>query len=176
MRQRASTDTVADAVAEAAAARGIRHVFGLPGGETIPLIEAFRRRDIAFVLGKHGEYAGAEVVRAGPGRGAAAPAPAPVPDPADIERLIHRISAARQPVIMARAGVVRNDAAPALTRLARHRRIPVAVTMKAKGAFPETDRLFLGAVGFTTHQERRIGQVFRDGDLALLIGYGLNKD
>jgi acetolactate synthase-1/2/3 large subunit len=72
---------------------------------------------------------------------------------------------------MAGVGVVRNGAAEALTRLATHRRMPVAVTMKAKGVFPETDPLFLGVVGFGTNQERKIGQVFRESDLVLLIGY-----
>jgi len=274
--------TVADAVAESAASRGIHHVFGLPGGETIPLIEAFRQRGVSFALGKHETFAGfmAEayglatgqpgvvLTTRGPGATnlvtavahayldrsplvaltgsggegpqvqfphetldlralyapitkwsaaltptdadltleqafalAAAEPPGPVhltlsgehaeadveppnvtgrrgqrrsvpePDARSIERLTDRIRSAKRPVILAGAGVVRSGAAEALILLATRRRIPVAVTMKAKGVFPEDDRLFLGVVGFTTRQERQISAVFQGSDLVLLIGY-----
>ncbi len=282
MKRRDKPGTVADVVAEGLAARGIRHVFGLPGGETIPLIEALRQRDVTFVLGKHevfagfmaeayglatgrpgivattrgpgatnlvtavahawldrspliaitgsgadgpevpfphetldlhalykpitkwsatlvptdadamleealdlataeppgpvhltlsGEHAEAEVERLSPDNTGEQRTPAPAASPQAMESLIRCIRAARRPVIMAGASVVRSGASAALTHLATHRRIPVAVTMKAKGVFPETDPLFLGTVGFNTNQERKIGQLFRESDLVLLIGY-----
>ncbi len=274
--------TVADVVADGLAARGMRHVFGLPGGETIPLIEALRQRGVTFVLGKHETFAGfmaeayglatgrpgivattrgpgatnlvtavahawldrspliaitgsgadgpevpfphetldlhalygpitkwsatlvpsgadamlerafdlaaaeppgpvhltlseehaeTEAERLGSGRTGERQTPASVASPQAMESLIRCVRAARRTVIMAGAGVVRSGASAALTHPAMHRRIPVAVTMKAKGVFPETDPLFLGAVGFNTNQEREIGQVFRESDLVLLIGY-----
>ena len=45
--------SVAEYMAEALVARGVRTVFGLPGGEVVELLEAFRRHEIAFVLVKN---------------------------------------------------------------------------------------------------------------------------
>jgi len=42
--------TVAEILAAAIHAAGVRHVFGLPGGETVELLDALRRRGIEFVL------------------------------------------------------------------------------------------------------------------------------
>ncbi|MFZ0216494.1 MAG: thiamine pyrophosphate-binding protein, partial [Candidatus Dormiibacterota bacterium] len=52
------TETVAEAMAAELAAAGIDRVFGLPGGEIVPLIDACRRRDIAFQLCRHEADAG----------------------------------------------------------------------------------------------------------------------
>ncbi len=50
--------SVADAVAGELAAAGVDRVFGLPGGEIVPLIDACRRRGIEFVLCRHEANAG----------------------------------------------------------------------------------------------------------------------
>lgn len=50
--------TVAEAIAGELAAAGVDRVFGLPGGEIVPLIDACRRRGIAFVLCRHEANAG----------------------------------------------------------------------------------------------------------------------
>ncbi len=50
--------TVAEAVAGELAAAGVDRVFGLPGGEIVPLIDACRRRGIEFVLCRHEANAG----------------------------------------------------------------------------------------------------------------------
>ncbi|HXF64138.1 MAG TPA: thiamine pyrophosphate-binding protein, partial [Caldilineaceae bacterium] len=42
--------TVADAVAAALQTAGVQYVFGLPGGETVELLDALRRRGIEFIL------------------------------------------------------------------------------------------------------------------------------
>ncbi len=42
--------TVADVVADSLYRAGVRHVFGLPGGETVELLDAFRRRGFEFIL------------------------------------------------------------------------------------------------------------------------------
>ena len=39
-------------------ARGVRRVFGIPGGESVELIEALRRLDVAYVLAHHEAAAG----------------------------------------------------------------------------------------------------------------------
>ena len=42
--------TASQALASALAARGVRHAFGMPGGEVLPLLDAFREVGIEFVL------------------------------------------------------------------------------------------------------------------------------
>ena len=43
----------AEAIAGTLAECGVEHVFGLPGGEVLALIDACRRRDLRFVLAGH---------------------------------------------------------------------------------------------------------------------------
>ncbi len=50
--------TVADVVSEELARAGVRQVFGLPGGEVLQLMDALRRRQIAFALFRHEAHAG----------------------------------------------------------------------------------------------------------------------
>lgn len=50
--------SVADYLADFLRQQGVRHVFGLPGGENVPVIEAMRRADIAYVLVHHEAAAG----------------------------------------------------------------------------------------------------------------------
>ncbi len=45
--------TVADAAAEALAHQGVEYIFGLPGGETLDLMEACRARSVEFILVNH---------------------------------------------------------------------------------------------------------------------------
>lgn len=44
---------VADIVAETLAAHGVRHAFGMPGGEIVELLDALDRAGIAFTLARH---------------------------------------------------------------------------------------------------------------------------
>lgn len=50
--------TGADVIAEALAAAGATHAFGIPGGEVLALVEALERAGIEFVLTKHENAAG----------------------------------------------------------------------------------------------------------------------
>lgn len=50
--------TVAEAMAQELARAGVDRVFGLPGGEVLHLIDAFRRHEIQFVLCRHEANAG----------------------------------------------------------------------------------------------------------------------
>ncbi len=50
--------TVSGAIAQYIEEAGTRHVFGVPGGDSLPLIEACRRRGIEFVLTNHETSAG----------------------------------------------------------------------------------------------------------------------
>ncbi|MDX1436699.1 MAG: thiamine pyrophosphate-binding protein, partial [Anaerolineales bacterium] len=53
MSDRTVNITVADAIAEFLSDQGVRFVFGVPGGENVPLIEAFRQRGVKFILMHH---------------------------------------------------------------------------------------------------------------------------
>lgn len=50
--------TTADWIAQNLALRGVRHVFGMPGGASLPLLEAFRVHGIETVLVRHEGSAG----------------------------------------------------------------------------------------------------------------------
>lgn len=50
--------TAADIIAARLHAAGVRHAFGIPGGEVLTLIDALARAGIAFVLTKHENAAG----------------------------------------------------------------------------------------------------------------------
>jgi acetolactate synthase-1/2/3 large subunit len=49
--------TVAETVARVLIGAGIRHVFGIPGGEDVEYVEALRRAGIQFILTRHEEAA-----------------------------------------------------------------------------------------------------------------------
>ena len=50
--------TVSDVIAVHLEAAGIRHIFGVPGGDSLALMEACRKRGIDFVLANHETSAG----------------------------------------------------------------------------------------------------------------------
>jgi acetolactate synthase-1/2/3 large subunit len=65
-------DRVADRIAETLAAAGIRHAFGMPGGEVVTFIDALERAGIGFVLARNETAAammaaGAHAVSRAPG-------------------------------------------------------------------------------------------------------------
>lgn len=53
-----TTLSFVDLLAQALRARGVTHVFGMPGGATLPFLEAFRAVGIEFVLVRHEGSAG----------------------------------------------------------------------------------------------------------------------
>ncbi|MGB0639077.1 MAG: thiamine pyrophosphate-binding protein [Myxococcota bacterium] len=53
-----STRTVAQELARALAQLGVRYAFGMPGGVLLPLLDAFRKEGIEFVLVRHEGSAG----------------------------------------------------------------------------------------------------------------------
>ncbi|QDL91618.1 thiamine pyrophosphate-binding protein [Paroceanicella profunda] len=64
--------TSADIIAARLHAAGVRHAFGLPGGEVVALIEALERAGIRFVLARHENAAGFMAEGAWHGSGAPA--------------------------------------------------------------------------------------------------------
>jgi thiamine pyrophosphate-dependent acetolactate synthase large subunit-like protein len=65
----------------------------------------------------------------------------------ELDRVAEEIAKAKRPVILAGGGVLREDALPALQRLAESTGIPVATLQYHPDAFPTTHPLALGALG-----------------------------
>jgi acetolactate synthase-1/2/3 large subunit len=78
------------------------------------------------------------------------------------------IAAARRPVLYAGGGVVHAEGAAALTALARQAELPVATTLMALGAFPASDRRFLGMLGM--HGTKTANWAVDESDLLICVG------
>lgn len=81
------------------------------------------------------------------------------------------ISDARYPIILAGNGVLRVQAAEALTNFAVKLHIPVATTFMGKGAIPEDSPLSLLAIGLQDTDHISCG--FDQSDLIIAVGYDL---
>ncbi|MDA0265211.1 MAG: thiamine pyrophosphate-binding protein [Chloroflexi bacterium] len=69
------------------------------------------------------------------------------PDPADVSAAVGLLLKAQNPVIYAGEGVIYAGASAELTEFAELANTPVITTLKAKGAFPEDNPLFVGVRG-----------------------------
>jgi len=85
-----------------------------------------------------------------------------------IRRAIDEMLTAKQPVLYVGGGILRANASQELTMLARMLKIPVTVTLMGKGAFPETDALFLGPPGM--HGTAAANYALDESDLIICIG------
>lgn len=63
------------------------------------------------------------------------PAPAPAPDPAQLDRAVGVVAAARRPIVLAGRGATSPEARASLLRLAERIGAPLATTLKAKDLF-----------------------------------------
>ncbi|UCH00597.1 MAG: biosynthetic-type acetolactate synthase large subunit [Deltaproteobacteria bacterium] len=82
------------------------------------------------------------------------------------------IKEARKPVIFAGGGVILSGASRELTKFAKRLKAPVAGTLMGLGAFPGTDKLWLGMLGM--HGTYRANMSVQSCDL--LIGVGVRFD
>lgn len=115
--------------------------------------------------------AGREQGRALPVR-RARPVPAQPAGGEDLVSALHLISGAGRPLMIVGAEALEyKDAPDILTALALDFAIPVITTYKAKGAFPETDFLSLGAAGLSPLADRALMPLIEASDLILLVGY-----
>jgi len=85
---------------------------------------------------------------------------------------IKLITEAKKPVIFAGGGVILSGAARELTKFARRLKAPVTGTLMGLGAFPGTDKLWLGMLGM--HGTYRANMSVQSCDL--LIGIGVRFD
>ncbi|MDE0447961.1 MAG: acetolactate synthase large subunit [Spirochaetaceae bacterium] len=97
--------------------------------------------------------------------------PRPEPPEAQIATAAEIISAARSPIILAGNGVVRQDAAGALTRFAEQLNIPVAETFMGKGVLRDDHDLSLLTCGLQARDYVSCG--FDRADVVIAVGYDL---
>lgn len=93
------------------------------------------------------------------------------PVDACLERAAQLIREARQPIILAGNGVVRQGASEVLTEFAEATNIPVAHTFMGKGSIPWTHPLSLLTVGLQARDFVSCG--FDRADLVIAIGYDI---
>ncbi len=90
------------------------------------------------------------------------------PNVKQLKKAMSLIKDARKPVILAGGGVVSSTASEKLTEFARRLNIPVTTSLMGLGAFPGTDRLWLGMLGM--HGTYRANMSIGSCDLLLGIG------
>jgi acetolactate synthase-1/2/3 large subunit len=88
-------------------------------------------------------------------------------DPADVEKTVKALRAARSPLLYVGAGVFSADACPELKMFAELAQAPVLTTLKAKSAFPEDHELSLGIRG------EPVERFLAKADLVVTVGAGL---
>jgi len=91
-----------------------------------------------------------------------------VPHTRQLRRAAAAIAAARRPVLYAGGGVVHAEAGDELTALARRFELPVTTTLMALGAFPASDRRWLGMLGM--HGTRPANWAMDEADLIVAVG------
>lgn len=73
---------------------------------------------------------------------------APEPDGDAVHRVLHLLAAARRPLILAGAGVLRARCSDALVRFAELLEVPVVAAWRRPDVFPNDHRLYLGSSGY----------------------------
>lgn len=95
----------------------------------------------------------------------------PEPPMEKVEHAATIISDAKNPIILAGNGVIRNKAWQQLADFAKRLRIPVANTFMAKGAIPFKHTMALGSAGLQANDYVSCG--FNKADVIICIGYDL---
>ncbi len=85
-----------------------------------------------------------------------------------IKKAIELILGARRPVLYTGGGVVLGDASKELTELAKTLNIPVTNTLMGLGAFPASDRQFIGMLGM--HGTYEANMAMHETDVLIAIG------
>ena len=90
------------------------------------------------------------------------------PMPADLQRAVEIISAAKRPVILAGHGVLMSNAMTLVREFAEKTSTPVAMTLLGLGSFPASHPLSLGMMGM--HGESWTNHAIQEADLLLAFG------
>jgi acetolactate synthase-1/2/3 large subunit len=89
----------------------------------------------------------------------------------ELQRAVEVIASARNPIVLAGNGAIRNRAARALRAFAEQTGIPVAETFMAKGLLDCADPQSVGTVGLQARDYAMAG--FEDADVVIAVGYDL---
>jgi acetolactate synthase I/II/III large subunit len=95
----------------------------------------------------------------------------PAPSAADAEAVVHALTSAERPIILAGGGIHQSSAYDALRQVAERLGIPVATSNSGKGSIAETHDLALGSVG--RYSRNYANAALRDADVILAIGTAL---
>ncbi len=85
-----------------------------------------------------------------------------------VKKAIELILSAKKPVVYSGGGVILSDASKALTNLVNHLNLPITNTLMGLGAFPGTDKKFLGMLGM--HGTYEANMAMHDTDVLIAIG------
>lgn len=85
-----------------------------------------------------------------------------------IRKAVELLKGARKPIIYAGGGVILGKASAQLTTLAQKLNVPVTNTLMGLGAYPGSDRQFVGMLGM--HGSYCANQAMHNADLILAIG------
>lgn len=94
-----------------------------------------------------------------------------MPNQEQIKKAAAYINEAKNVIILAGAGVYRQQAEEGLTRFVNQTKIPVATTFMAKGVVSSHNPLVIGTIGFMRHDYTNFG--FDDADVVITVGYDL---
>ena len=95
----------------------------------------------------------------------------PSPSVDQVHRAAHVLSHAKHPVVLAGAGVARDQAMASLLRFSERLQVPVATTFLGKGVFPDDHPNALGTIGFMVKDYANFG--FDRADVVVAVGYDL---
>jgi acetolactate synthase-1/2/3 large subunit len=95
----------------------------------------------------------------------------PAPIKAKVEVAAKLINQAKNPIILAGNGVIRQEAAKALVEFATKTRIPVANTFMAKGVMPFSNELCIGTIGLKARDLPWFA--FEKADVVICVGYDM---
>ncbi|MAO41549.1 MAG: acetolactate synthase 3 large subunit [Pseudohongiella sp.] len=89
-----------------------------------------------------------------------------------IKKAVEILLAAKRPVIYAGGGVIQGNGSELLTRLAQTLGFPITNTLMGLGAYPATDKQFLGMLGMHGTYEANMAMHFSD----VVLGIGVRFD
>jgi len=88
--------------------------------------------------------------------------------PGQIKKALQTLLAAKRPVLYAGGGVILGKASAELTQLAQLLNLPVTNTLMGLGAYPATDRQFIGMLGM--HGSYEANQAMHHADVIFAVG------
>jgi len=97
----------------------------------------------------------------------------PRPEPADVRSVLHALAAARRPVILAGAGVLRARCSNDLARLAELLHVPVIASWRRPDVIPNDSEFYLGMTGLGAPPS--VPQRLEEADLIVVIGSRLSQ-